>query len=140
MRKNELYDYIRENFSLNGTSQRLIYDALDYIKTQNTTCISEEISAIYSLVGSIGISESEIGAFVLPKAEIEDIRASFEPDYDGPDICAVDGDADFLIHENGYTLKQCEDLYQKGALFNFDCTEQELEDWKNNTYSNNYER
>ena len=140
MRKNELYDYIRENFSLNGTSLRLIYDALDYVKTLDLHDAEKEIMQIHTLVGSIGLSESEIGAFVLPTATIEDIRASFEPTYDGPDICIVYDGADFLVHENGYTLKQCEELYVKHALFNFDCTEQELEDWCATVRPEEYDR
>lgn len=140
MRKNELYDYIRENFSLNGTSQRLIYDALDYIKNQGIADAEKEITMIDELIGSIGISKLAIAAFVLPKATIEDVRVLFEGGYDGPDIRIVDDYANFLVSKNKLALKQCEELHKSGALFFFNCTEQELEDWKNNTYSNNYER
>ena len=140
MRKHELYDYIRENFILNGTSRRLIYDALNYIKNQDIADAEKEITMIDELIGSIGISKLAIAAFVLPKATIEDVRVLFEDSYDGPDIRIVDDYANFLVSKNKLALKQCEELHKSGALFFFNCTEQELEDWKNNTYSNNYER
>lgn len=53
-------------------------------------------------------------------ATIEDVRRSFEDNYSGAGICILlDDESDSLIHENWYTLEQCEKL-ANGCLFFFD--------------------
>ena len=59
MDKEQFYNYICENFSLNGTSLRLIRNILDYRAVQG--CPYEEQQAMLSaLLDGFGLTEKEI--------------------------------------------------------------------------------
>ena len=130
MRKRELYNYIGTNFSLGGTTMRLIDDVLNYVESQVFTDSSKKIDTIHALIGTIGISPIEIGAFLIPETTWEDVEASFALNYDGPDIWAIHEGSEFLIHHNGYSLEECKDIYASQGLFTFDCSEEELQEWR----------
>lgn len=54
-------------------------------------------------------------------ATIEDVRESFEETYSGKAICILWSDgSDSMIHDNGYTLEECEKAYSNGGIFFFD--------------------
>lgn len=130
MRKNELHDFIWNNYTRNTTVLQLVVNVLDSAEKQELA-EREATDYVHSLLKGIGIEEGEIAAFVFPKATPEDVEVSFSPDYDGPDICFVRYDGSgFLIHKNGYDLDYCKSLTDSGTLFFYDCTEQELEAWR----------
>jgi len=62
LNKNALIDYIYENFTLDGTSRRLVVNAIEYAIKQNAAD-HEIINTIIFLVDDIGIEEDEIRQF-----------------------------------------------------------------------------
>ena len=61
MNPNEFYDYIVENFNLNGTACRLIKNILNYIEEQGFADQDKNYRHLCMLLdGTIGLSDREI--------------------------------------------------------------------------------
>ena len=59
MDKDEFYEYIIENFSLDGTARRLIQNILDYI--EKTTCDeNEQYVMACDLLSGFGMTDAEL--------------------------------------------------------------------------------
>ncbi|MCL2447295.1 MAG: hypothetical protein FWD06_11070 [Oscillospiraceae bacterium] len=64
MDANKLYDYIQENFSLDGTASRLVQNILDYVEAQefsDTKLAQHHLHAL--LDGTFGLTKEEILQF-----------------------------------------------------------------------------
>ena len=62
----ELYDYIQENFDLDGTASRLIQNILDYVEAEDFVDAEDAHTHLWALLG---------GAFGLTKQELEQYRS-----------------------------------------------------------------
>lgn len=61
-----LYDYILENYGLDGVSGRLIRNILNYVETQGFVDNEDNISHLHSLLDfAFGLSKEEIKAAIL---------------------------------------------------------------------------
>ena len=57
----KLYDYILENFNLDGTSCRLVQNILNYVEAQGFTDEEDDILHLHGLLGcAFGLEKSEI--------------------------------------------------------------------------------
>lgn len=64
MNKDQFYEYVRENFTLDGTSLRLIRNILDYVAVQG--CPYKEQQALLSaLLDGFGLTEEEFRTVML---------------------------------------------------------------------------
>lgn len=59
MDKEEFYEFIRENFSLDGAALRLIQNILDYIETASSDENDQYLLAC-DLLSGIGLSDAEL--------------------------------------------------------------------------------
>jgi len=65
MNEREFYDYIQENFTLDGTASRLIDNILNYIKWQGFIDAEDAQAHLKALLdGALGIEEREIRLYV----------------------------------------------------------------------------
>ena len=60
MNKNEFMDYIRENFNVDGTSQRLIANILDFVENHYPEENEQYVVLCELLDGTIGLTDNEI--------------------------------------------------------------------------------
>jgi len=61
MNKDEFYDYIVENFNLDGASFRLVHNIIYYVANQEFTDVQDAQVHLKSLLdGAFGIEEHEI--------------------------------------------------------------------------------
>lgn len=60
MNKQQFFEYIQENFNIDGASQRLILNILDYVEA-NYSEENEQYNALVSLLdGTIGLEDAEL--------------------------------------------------------------------------------
>ena len=70
MCEKEFYDYIMENFSLCGTSSRLVHNIIEYVKDQEFVDAADAHAHLKSLLdGAFGIEEREIKLYRAPDCE-----------------------------------------------------------------------
>ena len=61
MDEREFYDYIIENFSLDGTTSRLVHNIIEYVKDQDFVDAEDAHAHLKSLLdGAFGIEGHEI--------------------------------------------------------------------------------
>lgn len=60
MNKEEFYQYILDNFTIDGTSARLIRSILDFVKNNYTDEIEQYKVLCELLDGTIGLTDEEI--------------------------------------------------------------------------------
>jgi len=71
MDEREFYDYIMENFNLDGTASRLVDNIITYVKDENFVDAEDAHTHLISLLGgAFGIEDSEIKLYRAPECEI----------------------------------------------------------------------
>ena len=60
MNKDQFHDYILNNFTMDGTSLRLVHNILDYVAVQGC-CYEDQQALLSALLDGIGLTEEEIG-------------------------------------------------------------------------------
>ena len=74
MEAEELYDYIQENFTLDGTASRLVRNILDYVDAENFVDAEDAQMHLWSLLnGAFGLTVKEVSQY---RAGEDDIPAA----------------------------------------------------------------